>query len=104
MRRPIVKLAAAIVALCSCGGAREEPAESTTQCPRMRDRLVELSLADTGGVDHVASAAHRRARLRAASVELVRACERALTVEQIDCVLEAADLTAAMACVARTHD
>ena len=101
MRRSIMKLTTAIVALCSCGGASEEPAGSATRCSRMRDRLVELNLADTAGVDHTA---HRRAMLRASGAELVRACERAMTADQIDCVLGAADAAAALACATRTHD
>jgi hypothetical protein len=62
----------------------------------MRDRLVELTLADAAGVDQTA---HRGAMVRALGSELVHACERSMHAEQVNCVLGAADSTAAMACV-----
>jgi hypothetical protein len=84
-----------------CGGSDEEVDGAEARCTRMRDRLVELSLADSVDVDR---SAHRAAMVRALGPDLVHACERSMNGEQIECVLGAADSTAAMACAtARNH-
>jgi hypothetical protein len=99
MRNLILMVSLAVVGCGGCGSSCEEIDESATRCIRMRDRLVELSLADAAGVDQTA---HRGAMVRALGSAFVHACESSVNAEQVNCVLGAADSTAAMTCVTAT--
>jgi len=99
MRKLILMVSLAVVGCGGCGSSYEEIDESAIRCIRMRDRLIELSLADAAGVDQTA---HRDALVRSLGSELVHACESSMNAEQVNCVLGAADATAAMTCVTAT--
>jgi hypothetical protein len=93
----------ATLMVIGCGGGLDGEGSDGTRaarCARMRDRVVELSLADATGVD---GAAHQAALRRALGPELVRACERAMTDRQVDCVLSAAGPAETHACVERVN-
>lgn len=89
------KFAFLVACLVACGGEREDTDQSTHACERVRDRLVDLRLADATGIDRKA---HRETMRRAMGSDFVARCESSMTRSQIDCVLQAADAASAREC------
>jgi hypothetical protein len=91
-----------LVALSSfqCGSASEEDdvTERAARCERVRDRLIELRLADATGVDR---SAHKAAMQRTLGAEFIDRCASEMTAAQIDCTLGASDVAGAAACSRR---
>jgi hypothetical protein len=81
--------------IVGCDGGEEEEGISTRRCEQVRDRLVDLRLADAAGVDR---AAHRAAMTAALGTDFVTSCTHTLSSAQIRCVLDARDRGAADAC------
>jgi hypothetical protein len=82
--------------LVACGGGGDESVEA--RCERVRDRLVDLELADAAAVDR---AAHAKAMRNALGRDFVARCASSLTDSQRDCVLAARDAASASACSKR---
>jgi hypothetical protein len=82
----------ALSMLASC--AAEEPTPQR-RCEQVRDRLIELRLANATGVD---IQAHREAMKNALGDAVVASCTSNLTVSQQQCVLKARDSAAATVC------
>lgn len=87
---------ALILLLSSCGGADEEESAGS-ECERVRDRLIQLKLADASGVDEQA---HRNAMKTALGDDFLEQCNTALSSAERDCVLNATDAATAQACAA----
>jgi hypothetical protein len=79
-----------VIAACTA----EEPTPDQ-RCERVRDRLIDLRLANATGVD---IAAHRAALKNALGDSFIESCKTTLTVAQQQCVLDARDAFAANAC------
>lgn len=86
----LMPLVVAIAAACS---SSERPGPK--QCEKLREHIVELTLAEATGVDRVA---HREAMRGALGDQFVESCTSSLTDSQVDCGLKAADVSAASAC------
>ena len=85
---------ATLALLAACSDSDDERAQHSV-CERMRDHLVELRLA-TVGHDREA---HREVMRRAVGTDVVEACERSMSDDQVTCVLNAYDAAAAAACM-----
>jgi hypothetical protein len=86
----------ALVLLLSIGSAcgAEEPTVEQ-RCEQVRDRLIELRLANATGVD---VKAHREAMRTTLGRDFVESCATKLSMAQQRCVLEARDSETAVAC------
>jgi ribosomal protein L40E len=81
------------VLICSACGS-DEPTDAE-QCQNVRDRLIDLRLADA---THVDVDAHRKAMRRALGDDFIASCTTKLSVTQRRCVLDARDAASATAC------
>ena len=85
-----------VVALtASC--ASDEPT-SEQRCAQVRDRLIDLRLANAKGVE---VDGHRAAMKSALGDDFIQTCKTRLTVAQQQCVLRARDVAAATDCSAK---
>ncbi len=90
------RLACLVVLVAACGGGDEDDERRTLPlCERVRDRVVELRLADATNVDHDA---HRTAMRAALGPEFIKRCEAEMSDVQIRCVLDAPDHSAVSGC------
>jgi len=95
MRMNLVVLAL----IASCGGDDDADAVvRETPCELLRDHLIDLRLADA---KHVDQAAHRDAMKQAMGGDFLESCAR-LDGSQINCALDAPDMTSATACATRS--
>ena len=76
-------------------GCADENEGVPKQCERVRDRLIDLQLADAM---HVNRDAHRAVLRNALGPQFVSRCAESLTAKQRRCVIDARDLTSAQAC------
>jgi hypothetical protein len=83
-------LCISLVAACTA----DEPTPAQ-RCERVRDRLIDLRLANASGVD---INAHRIAMKHALGRDFIESCTTRMTTAQQRCVLDARDASAAMAC------
>lgn len=81
-----------ILICCACGA--DEPT-GKQRCEQVRDRIVDLHLADATSVD---VKAHRAALRRALGDDFIASCATNLTTAQQRCVLGARDAASATAC------
>ena len=80
--------------LSACAGNEETAAE---RCNRVRDKVVDLRLANAAQVDREA---HRKTLRAALGEQFIDSCRTSMSTKQQRCVLGAADLEAATACTA----
>lgn len=93
-----VVIAFLLGAAASCASTSDdEPPDPAGRCARVRDHLVELQVASAPAVDQ---GAHRDALAAALGADFGERCQDALTDDQLDCVLRAADATSAATCTA----
>ena len=91
------RLALITILICAACGA-DEPTDEQ-RCEQVRDRLIDLRLADATNVD---VKAHREVMRRALGNDFIARCATKLTIAQQRCVIEARDSASATAC-AKTH-
>ena len=86
------RFALIVIALTAC--AADEPT-TEQRCAQVRDRLIDLRLANATGVD---IKAHRAAMAEALGDDFIQNCKTRLTIAQQQCVLRARDSAAATDC------
>jgi len=84
-----------LVVIFASGCSRSEEVDETQRCEQVRDRIVDLRLANATNVD---IKAHRVAMRDALGTDFVTSCKSGMTPSQQQCVLEARDLVTATAC------
>lgn len=85
----------ALIAILICGACGADEPTEDKRCEQVRDRLIDLRLADATNVD---VKAHRAVLRRALGNDFVATCRTKLTTAQQRCVIEARDYAVATAC------
>ena len=92
-------LATALLVVVGCGGEEDEVAEVAARCTRMRDHLIDLRLQRDGSTRAASVRDQHRAALTAAlGDDFAGRCARNMSRAHVDCVLDAPDQDAAIAC------
>jgi len=83
---------------CVAPSAEDVAESARARCATLRDHVVDLRLKDATGIDNDL-AAHRAAMLQGLGSAFVEQCVTGMSVAQVTCSLDAADLTVASACL-----
>jgi len=93
------KRACLLFVFVACGTDDEEISTAATPCERLRDRLVELRMAEARNVD---VEAHQAAMKQALGEKFLAACAKDLSPSQTNCAIAAPDSNGAAQCASVT--